>query len=635
MGLELADVPDYPPTTSFKSRIYNPTKNVPKKEKHVRPRLELFKELPNEINFEIFSYLCPLDLLHLAYSCKSFAALLRPESRVAWVRARQNVPDDLPAPHPSLSEPKYAAALFIRTCMACGVGRSDELDYVSMRRFCKACLQENVWTATNLLRRKAYAEVRKDDAFWHTVTPWNPWWSRSDEPLDQPATGRDAQYYVPEFRAVYERYLQAREMGGEVLETFIAARRQLVATKLEHGTQTLEWRLRFDARRKKEADAMKEDFSNAVTTRLQDLGYQETDFPSSYNHEWSLLVSQPRQLTDRVWTKLLPKLEAVIHEYQRACRLRQRGEELLALYDVFLPNVYPLDMKMHLPRRESVQNHPQIEPVLQEADGTIPMTAARFQEHVFPVLRQHAMSSLGRILGGYMDAVYGPSRSREIESKFMLSWESLKHCTTWMLRFPTQPARMLHYTASTPLALSLRDYAWSEVVPDADWAAKVLRAVGLRLDIPYASVPPGIVCTCGDPSFVQPAPFSELVTHIWQENAWFEAYLKCCMNDPQKLQGVRNDHSFSPYTGFLRLLPPGFEGRYLAPTIQPANPLPMALADVELECRLCAEVVQPNGYTLWRAKREVCRTMKGYALPWHVRSKHGRDAGVEDALLLE
>ena len=68
-------------------------------------------------NRQIVSNLHPLDLLHLARVSKHFRQTFMVKSaRNLWAAARQNVPEDLPAPPDYLSEPQYASILFEHFC---------------------------------------------------------------------------------------------------------------------------------------------------------------------------------------------------------------------------------------------------------------------------------------------------------------------------------------------------------------------------------------------------------------------------------------------------------------------------------------------------------------------------------------
>ncbi|KAF9481490.1 hypothetical protein BDN70DRAFT_803339 [Pholiota conissans] len=91
----------------------------PAKRSHLYPHegpLNNLVEAPVDVLFEIFGLLEPRDLLHIARTTKSLRSLLMSRSSVTvWKSARSNI-FGLPDCPDDLSEPQYAALMFVKRC---------------------------------------------------------------------------------------------------------------------------------------------------------------------------------------------------------------------------------------------------------------------------------------------------------------------------------------------------------------------------------------------------------------------------------------------------------------------------------------------------------------------------------------
>ncbi|KAF8164095.1 hypothetical protein BJ912DRAFT_273453 [Pholiota molesta] len=76
-------------------------------------------EMPMDVLFEIFGQLEPLDLLNIGRTTKALRAILMSRSSTSvWMSARSNV-FGLPDCPDDLSEPQYAALMFVKGCTFC------------------------------------------------------------------------------------------------------------------------------------------------------------------------------------------------------------------------------------------------------------------------------------------------------------------------------------------------------------------------------------------------------------------------------------------------------------------------------------------------------------------------------------
>ncbi|KAL6299841.1 hypothetical protein BKA93DRAFT_571904 [Sparassis latifolia] len=67
-------------------------------------------------------------------------------------RCHRNVPGLPACPPRFISEPRYAAVVYDRFCLACGIGRAGGVEYGIAMRFCGACHKTNLIKGRELVR---------------------------------------------------------------------------------------------------------------------------------------------------------------------------------------------------------------------------------------------------------------------------------------------------------------------------------------------------------------------------------------------------------------------------------------------------------------------------------------------------
>ncbi|KAI0074234.1 hypothetical protein K474DRAFT_1626258 [Panus rudis PR-1116 ss-1] len=130
-----------------------------------RGGLEELPKMPLDIIFEVFSHLCPLDLLNLARTTKAFRQLLMSkQSAVHWRTARANVPG-LPDIPDDMTEPEFANLLFSSHCHGCLKSNTSEPIWVFRKRYCSDCKLANIVPVDQLLEHEVvgpYFRSRND-----------------------------------------------------------------------------------------------------------------------------------------------------------------------------------------------------------------------------------------------------------------------------------------------------------------------------------------------------------------------------------------------------------------------------------------------------------------------------------------
>ncbi|KAG8908297.1 hypothetical protein FRB99_007831 [Tulasnella sp. 403] len=274
-------------------------------------RLEGLMRMPVDVFAEVCGYLKPIDLLHLARSSKRLREILMSkESKPLWCRSRSLL-NALPDCPEDLSEPAYASLMFENGCQMCGNSGTRKTLYTLRVRYCKSCCLA--------------ALCGPEDAIlqWPQIAP-NILDLLPSVQVDSPIPGRryrwDSSLYLKRMVQDFIGGIESKETEEDVekfIEEVLAVGSMMTATG---GAMQL-WK---DA----EANARHQDSVEATSSRqrsieakLIDLGWTTKDFPR-YNEEWRSLTRQPRELTDKIWKRIYPKLVPLLEN-----RKKERLEE--------------------------------------------------------------------------------------------------------------------------------------------------------------------------------------------------------------------------------------------------------------------------------------------------------------------
>ncbi|KAK0211139.1 hypothetical protein DFS33DRAFT_1379107 [Desarmillaria ectypa] len=297
-----------------------------KRSRRTRGKLSAVLELPLDILLEIFSFLLPLDLLHLSRLNKDFRKVLMSKSSIgAWKAARQNLPG-FPGPFRGMSEPTWVNLAFIAECHFCTrTVRSP--DMYLMTRVCPPCASER------LIKIKAFALRAKPPSVHVSVADvvslipahctgyrhgdhtspkeWN-WWSLRHD-----------------YDAMCAKLLSF-ETSAERGE-FIKNQTALVSDNFNHSRICHTWNLQRANERYREIHQGKRDRLQAIHDKLKELGYEE-DLKGSHRYFDPLanhpLVKKNVPLTERGWSKIRDELVSWA-ELRRANRLAVEHSKLV------------------------------------------------------------------------------------------------------------------------------------------------------------------------------------------------------------------------------------------------------------------------------------------------------------------
>ncbi|KAG9122740.1 hypothetical protein FRC07_000748 [Ceratobasidium sp. 392] len=278
------------------------------------------------IDLNIASNLEPIGVIFLARLNKHFRNLLMKRSSVdIWRGSMENVLG-LPECPPDMSEPRYLALVFLKTCTSCGKAGKTEIDEVLRVRLCGSC-------------RKTCLVV------WNTVPagimaliPF----SGKIAPHPRRSNSYALRADVPGLVAEMEKVKKLN--NKEAHQAWAAEKREIVQKRLQHAQLLREFFEIMELFREQEVEDAKADHKEEIERRLEEMGWtfedMDFDYPGCTNKRaWLELVSEPKPLTDRGWPSLKSKLVTLLEdnrkqrlEVGRQTRKKERQARLSELF---------------------------------------------------------------------------------------------------------------------------------------------------------------------------------------------------------------------------------------------------------------------------------------------------------------
>ncbi|OCB85980.1 hypothetical protein A7U60_g6875 [Sanghuangporus baumii] len=306
-------------------------------------KLLLMMSLPIDVLYEIGRHLLPLDLLYLSRTNRSlYNVFMSKSSRPTWIACRNTI--RMPPCPSNLNEPQYASLHFEKTCQACDHRKVEDVMYALSLRLCKCCFKWNVRTDKKLIREYFGSRINNLEIS-DTDIPFSEMVNTYTFLTSYPRKSRRYFLEVDFVRAV-SAYLKTVP-DSEERNAFVEKERRFVKEISEHDVHISAWRRRYKSSLKIADLETRRRRQEQIENRLCSLGYSNEEIKSieswddnlAARRSWRRLVSQPREVTDRIWKTIRPELEALLQskrQYERkrtADQHRQiRRSELLALY---------------------------------------------------------------------------------------------------------------------------------------------------------------------------------------------------------------------------------------------------------------------------------------------------------------
>ncbi|KAF8575905.1 hypothetical protein K439DRAFT_1640951 [Ramaria rubella] len=342
-------------------------------------KLSRLLDMPIDIFCEISKHLEPLDLLRLARSTRGFNQMLMSHgSKPIWRTARNSIPD-LPDCPPDMSEPEYARLLFEKDCHICLSPRAMKVDWILRSRLCHRCRSSYIIKGTQLL--KSIPDLTEQ--LLECIPCRRDRWAGNQYRRFEYFYSIRVEILMAKFRAAVPKGL-SHDRTQVLEEEFFKQQKELVRVIIDHAASVQDWILSGKITKSIAG-------SNAATRRktelhakLRDLGYNEDDFPVSWDPEWQKIMEQPRDLTPRIWNTVRPRLEACIkrakeqrEETIRHGRKSNRRSELSMHISAILRARADRDPKLHM-RLHDVLKLPTVEALVSENDYQEQITQDRW-----------------------------------------------------------------------------------------------------------------------------------------------------------------------------------------------------------------------------------------------------------------
>lgn len=270
-----------------------------------RGHLKLMTEMPLDILLEIFSYLQPMDLLHLARATKALRAILMQRSGAAsvWKSAFTNATPAPPSCPSDLNLPQYANLLYGRHCQFCSSIYGSLVDWCNRIRTCSSCISSKYQSGT----------LDGDNVVRSAELITNGWMVR--------IAGRHSTVFL---KQDYDHNLQTlRSLSDTAASAFIVDRTRLKAARRQHLNAYVRWESQLKREHQDDLHKVRTDRREAIVQKLRELGYgievdrlywrQIRDLPG---------VNASKPLTERVWENLRTDLIYIL-EAMREQRLHE------------------------------------------------------------------------------------------------------------------------------------------------------------------------------------------------------------------------------------------------------------------------------------------------------------------------
>ncbi|KAF9042846.1 hypothetical protein BDZ89DRAFT_1009202 [Hymenopellis radicata] len=307
--------------------------------------LQQLTETPLDVLLEIFSYLEPLDLLRMSRTTKALRSLLMGKSSSSvWERARLRM-KGLPPMLDGMSEPEYANLLFDSHCHNCAKGNTKYVQWQIRMRLCRECLDGGTIMVSQHVLRNDYKDrlvpppeelLRITPSFTH---------SRRTVFL---------QFYDRDSYDSLVEESEALTQGTPEYDAWFLKRKKEYTALARECTQYEKWMESRTAERAAELATLRHERLLSVIAHLTEDGWGDEvkDNTAVGILKEHALVNQPKELTERDWEAIKPKLTELMEDLridilqqqiqdvarERVKLLQQLGNALLAKLPETPPN---------------------------------------------------------------------------------------------------------------------------------------------------------------------------------------------------------------------------------------------------------------------------------------------------------
>ncbi|KAG8903826.1 hypothetical protein FRB99_002677 [Tulasnella sp. 403] len=248
-------------------------------------------ELPVEVVLEIARHLHPANLVQLSRVSKRFRSLLMSRaSRPVWQSSLSTVKDLPPCPA-NFSEPAYARLCFLNECYGCLAPTSATRDFVIRGRYCKPCkLNRSLMVDAAEIGYNADGFSAPDllAVLPHTYS----------------GSADQRKYFLK--KDLVKFLVDAATVEDECFEEWLETQRSEIMARVQ---QQIAYNIWYNQGYR----SMKRAFQDIAESRLRSAGWTPEDFKLvEWTKTFRQLTRQKREMTERIWTNLLPKLNEIL-----------------------------------------------------------------------------------------------------------------------------------------------------------------------------------------------------------------------------------------------------------------------------------------------------------------------------------
>ncbi|TDL20433.1 hypothetical protein BD410DRAFT_790922 [Rickenella mellea] len=636
---------------TLKSSVLHAKKLPAGKKGRDHGKLALLMTMPIDIFCEIASHMAPLDILNLSRTTASLRSLLMSKrSRHIWRAAQHNV--CLPECPPDICEPQYAKLVFERLCHVCGAPRTQKADFAMRVRLCKGCMSLNAGQGFTFT--KPYGkEVMRDTRIYKLV----PFYQSAAQSARNAPIKEDylkfQRFYKPDFEEALEQYLMLAS-DSIAQDKFVAERVMLVEQIVKHAVEIDKWMNGVSWEKsvgKREILIRRE---NSIVAKLMELGYTKMEV-MKLGDEYDPIFEHPRDLTERIWAGIRPKLEAGLLlnrrkelEREEKKRLYLRQEELSVFYHAHIQNLQVSDdERIFLPAAGDFYSDPSIAAVLNPEYCSTEFTEERWDSllptlpDVFMRHRSHIVSTCASLLSearqfeGIQEQQPPVGETCTADKEDVLRLATSFFTYDWDFHSPRNSLLAFPALVDHPQVRGredwLKEHEWIHWGTDLLCKGYILRIASIllaNLGLPNSTTMEHmealgrcLVCKRCDPVFLKKMSWAELVDHFGCELDWYET-AQFANDDLETSIPTVNDHDLHS-DDLCALTGVPIEDHLKNVNEEPAGgPQNLALEEERLHCRFC-DVLQ-----IFNPSEPYSRLQ----VETHVRVKHGVEPKPQDII---
>ncbi|BGP40668.1 hypothetical protein JCM10449v2_004630 [Rhodotorula kratochvilovae] len=336
---QAAEVGDEGIDEAKKDEAPSPKRAKKGKKRFVPTGTDYFSSLPLDVLHQICGQLDPGSLLSIAQSSKAVhKTLYNRASAPVWLAARRAV--GLQDLEEEMDEPKYAWLVQGKACEICGSSaRSTETDHYLRIRACSEDLRANLHIESWIVKKhpglhaktfecaldtefSARGESRRDGELYYWV-PEALAVSQELYALEPPSTSTGE----PADGSSNETNLTGK--ADTPLEEYVRTRQELKRRILDDAEQIFKWEMMDLNESLEEVARKKRERRREIEFKLEALGYTKADYEfRGYGSNWVVAraFDSTKQLSDREWKTLYPKLKSRLDQVREGRLHRERLE---------------------------------------------------------------------------------------------------------------------------------------------------------------------------------------------------------------------------------------------------------------------------------------------------------------------